>query len=229
MSGVDRSARNSVSAFRAKLRWKWLTTVYEMDPNRSRGSGRCDSKATIPTENFVTISGCSGGGKSTLLAELRRRGFVTIAEPGRRIVVEELNSGGRALPWLDAIAFARRAIEMSLADRAAAAEAGARWVFFDRGLIDATTALQHLTGETVIDELRHAHRYNRHVFLTPPWPEIYEMDQERRHGFTKAVEEYDRLREVYPLLGYEISILPKIGVEGRADLILATLHADDLG
>jgi hypothetical protein len=35
-----------------------------------------------PMENFVTISGCSGGGKSTLLSELRRRGFATIDEPG---------------------------------------------------------------------------------------------------------------------------------------------------
>jgi predicted ATPase len=97
-------------------------------------------------ENFVTISGCSGGGKSTLLAELRRRGFATIDEPGRRIVAEELQRGGRALPWMDAVAFARRAIELSLADRAVT-EASARWVFFDRGLIDAAAALEHLTGE----------------------------------------------------------------------------------
>jgi len=50
-------------------------------------------------ENFVTISGCSSGGKSTLLAELRRRGFATVEEPGRRIVAEELKRGGNALPW----------------------------------------------------------------------------------------------------------------------------------
>jgi acyl-CoA thioesterase II len=55
-------------------------------------------------ENFVTISGCSSGGKSTLLVELRRRGFATIDEPGRRIVAEELKRGGRALPWVDAVA-----------------------------------------------------------------------------------------------------------------------------
>ena len=52
-------------------------------------------------ENFVTISGCSGGGTSTLLAEFQRRGFATIEEPGRRIVGEELNRGGSALPWVD--------------------------------------------------------------------------------------------------------------------------------
>src|SRR5262245_38665482 len=60
----------------------------------------------VPMENFVTISGCSGGGKSKLLQELRQRGFATIAEPGRRIVAEELRRSGRALPWVDAHAFA---------------------------------------------------------------------------------------------------------------------------
>jgi predicted ATPase len=52
-------------------------------------------------KSFVTISGCSGGGKSVLLAELRQRGFATIEEPGRRIVAEEIKRGGRVLPWID--------------------------------------------------------------------------------------------------------------------------------
>ena len=56
-------------------------------------------------QNFVTISGCSGGGKSTLLSELRRRGFA-FDEPGRRIVADELKRCGRALPWVEAVAFA---------------------------------------------------------------------------------------------------------------------------
>jgi len=173
-------------------------------------------------ENFVTISGCSGGGKSTLLAELRRRGFATIDEPGRRIVAEELKRGGRALPWVDAVAFARRAIELSLADRAVT-EASARWVFFDRGLIDAAAALEHLTGEPVVESLGLVYRYNKRVFLAPPWPEIYVLDQERRHGLVGAVAEYDRLIDVYPSLGYDIHVLPKVSVAERANWILASL------
>ena len=125
-------------------------------------------------ESFVTISGCSSGGKSTLLAELRRRGFATIDEPGRRIVTEELKRGGRALPWVDGVAFARRAIEVSLADRALA-EASAGWVFFDRGLIDAAAALEHLTGEPLIESVGLVYRYNKRVFLAPPWPEILRL------------------------------------------------------
>jgi predicted ATPase len=50
---------------------------------------------------FVLISGCSGGGKSTLLAELSARGYPVVKEPGRRIIAGEFASGGSALPWGD--------------------------------------------------------------------------------------------------------------------------------
>src|SRR5262245_42951077 len=116
-------------------------------------------------DRLVVISGCSGGGKSTLLGALAGRGHAVVEEPGRRIVREELERNGTALPWIDGVAFARRAIELALADRAAASlQAG--WVFFDRGLIDAAAALQHLTGELALADLKH--RYHQRVFLVPP-------------------------------------------------------------
>jgi len=173
---------------------------------------------------LVVISGCSGGGKSTLLEELSRRGHATVEEPGRRIVQEEMAGQGVALPWVDPAAFARRAIAMALEDQARA-EGRAGWTFFDRGLIDAASALQATTGEPVLAPLRHRHRYCRTVFLTPPWPEIYVNDPERQHGFEEAVSEYERLTSAYPEIGYKIVILPKVDVAVRADFLLSRLRA----
>jgi len=173
-------------------------------------------------DRFVIISGCSGGGKSTLLAELNRRGHQVVQEPGRRIVAEEMDRGGSALPWIDAPAFARRAMAIAHDDRAEAQSASGL-VFFDRGLIDAAAALQHLTGEAVVASLRHSHRYNTSVFMMPPWPEIYRVDSARRHDFAAAVAEFDRLSAVYPALGYDVHLIPKTGVGKRADFVLSTL------
>ncbi len=111
---------------------------------------------------------------------------------------------------------------MALADQTSAREL-AGWVFFDRGLIDAAAALQHLTGEPVLANLAASHRYHERVFLTPPWPEIYGTDPERRHGFEAALAEYSRLMEIYPSLGYEVLVLPKVGVVERADFVVAAL------
>ncbi|HEX4742750.1 MAG TPA: AAA family ATPase, partial [Caulobacteraceae bacterium] len=73
------------------------------------------------------------------------------------------------------------------------------------------------------DRLETGRRYHRRMFLTPPWPEIYVTDPERRHGLEAGVEEYERLLRVYPALGYEVTIMPKAPVAERADFVLNCL------
>lgn len=175
----------------------------------------------MASDRFVVISGCSGGGKSTLLAELARRGHSVVEEPGRRIVTQEVQRGGSALPWVDPSEFARRVLVIARADQEAARNAPG-WTFFDRGLIDAAVALEHLTGEPAARTLG-ADRYHSHVFLTPPWPNIYKTDAERRHGLDEALGEYERLTEAYPRLGYDVIVLPRVSVSLRADLVLDAL------
>ena len=144
-------------------------------------------------------------------------------EPGRRIVEQELRQGGHALPWVDLAAFARRAIALAAADRAIPDDRGGR-VFFDRGLVDAAVALQHAGGAAAVCTLRHGARYHRQVFMTPPWPEIFAADAERRHGLADAIGEYHRLLAAYRALGYETVLLPKVGVVERADFVLRHLR-----
>jgi predicted ATPase len=90
-------------------------------------------------------------------------------------------------------------------------------------VIDAAAALQCMTGEQVLTLLGRSHRYHRRVFLAPPWPEIYVVDPERRHEFDAALVEYARLIESYPALGYDVVVLPKVGVRERADFVLDVL------
>lgn len=94
----------------------------------------------------------------------------------------------------------------------------------DRSLIDAAVALQRQTCKPVLEQFGQAHCYHRRVFLAPPWPELYFTDRERRHTPEVAVAEYYRLFNAYPLLGYEIFILPRAGVVERADFVLRTLE-----
>lgn len=170
----------------------------------------------------VVISGCSGGGKSTLIDTLAKRGFATVPEPGRRIVREELAQGGTALPWLDMAAFARRALDVAEADYAAAALVR-EWVFFDRGIIDAAVALGTAEESTQPLARAAARPYHRLVFLAPPWAEIYVRDAERPKDFAAAVHEHEQLARAYPALGYQTITLPCLTAEARADFVLATL------
>lgn len=147
-----------------------------------------------------------------------------VEEAGRRIVRAETASGGTALPWQDREAFLRRLIDTALADYTAACVTSG-FVFFDRGLIDAASALEALTGEAAVARYAAERSFHRHVFLTPPWPEHYTLDDERRHGIADAIAEHDRLAALYPSLGYQICTLPKVSVEARADIVLRAISA----
>jgi predicted ATPase len=176
------------------------------------------------TDDFVLITGCSGGGKSTLLAELAARGFHTCEEPGRRIVHEETERGGDALPWVDLRKFAIRAARLALDDLAGAARRDGLTIF-DRGLIDAVCGLQRF-GAAVPPDIARAFaqiRYASTVFLAPPWTEIFSTDSERRHGLADARIEYDDLARRLPGLGYAPVLLPKTSVATRADFVVARL------
>lgn len=175
------------------------------------------------SSSHVILSGCSGGGKSTLLEELKHHGFQTVPEPGRRIVESEMRAEGTALPWVNLEAFSRRAIKMASRDRRCMT-ASRGWVFFDRGLVDAALALEHATGEPVARTLDREDRYHQQVFMTPPWPEIFLTDSERKHSLTEAIAEYDRLIALYSALGYETILLPKIDVVARADFLMTRLR-----
>ena len=165
--------------------------------------------ASRGVERFVILSGCSGGGKSTLLGELGRCGYAVVAEPGRRVAAEQMREGGAALPWVDPVAFLQRTLAFAQADHDAAQPAKG-WVFFDRGVIDAVAGLHHLTGQADPAAMTGRYRYHRRVFLVPPSPEIHVADTERRHGMDEAIAEYGRLASLYPVLGYEVVVLPRV-------------------
>ena len=166
---------------------------------------------------FVMISGCSGGGKSTLLSELARLGYAVVEEPGLRIVTEERLGHGDALPWVDAAAFGQRALAMSVADYNMAQGL----TFFDRGVVDAGVAITARGGDLPADAIAHC-RYDR-LFLAPPWPEIYEMSDDRRHSLEKALHDYERVRLAYLNAGYDPIMLPRDSVTARADFVLKNL------
>lgn len=170
----------------------------------------------------VVLTGCSGGGKSTLLAALARRGHAVRPEAGRQIVREQMHLGGDALPWVDAARFVELAASRTM-HLFNTVEPRGRPVFFDRSLVDLASFLD-MKGIPVPASLRRAveaYRYAPDVLVTPPWREIYASEAERPKPFEEACREYDALVAGYRAAGYRLVEVPKLDVEGRADFVLA--------
>jgi predicted ATPase len=176
----------------------------------------------IVKNNYVIISGCSGGGKSTLLSELASRGYQIVLEPGRQIVKEQAVIEGDALPWTNFQKFLDLALSRYLYQFNSQKESQ-QFVFFDRGIIDALQL-----NQSQPDYFRNAadkFRYHRLVFLVPPWEEIFASDAERKHDFELAKKEFDELLIKYKNFGYETVLIPKVSVKERADFIIEKLGA----
>lgn len=174
----------------------------------------------ILRENHVVISGCSGGGKSSLLSELASRGYPIVYEPGRQIVKEQAAIGGDALPWFNLDKFLDLALSryVYLYNIQASSDS---FIFFDRGIIDAVK----LTGEQpeYFKNAAKTFRYHRKVFLVPPWEEIFKEDSERKFNFSKAKEEFDELILKYNRFDYETVLIPKAPLQERAEFVLKAL------
>ena len=171
-------------------------------------------------DRFFVITGGPGSGKTSLIAALD--GIHGMPEAGRAIIREEQAAGGSALPWKDPQAFAEKMLARDVGAWEAACQLEGS-VIFDRGIPDVAGYLQW-SGLPVPAHLARAvteYRYNRCVFLAPPWPGIFTQDAERKQSLAEAEATCRVMREVYAGLGYELVELPLAPISERAAFVRA--------
>ena len=175
---------------------------------------------------YVVLSGCSGGGKSSLLQELSRRGYRIFEEPGRQIIKEQNAIGGDAVPGKNIRAFAEICVSRSI-NRMIEAAGTDDFMFFDRGLVDVVSWYEYAKQAVPahFESAAQQFRYRTKVFLVPPWPEIFENDAERKHSLAEALAQYEALPKTYARLGYTPVMVPKTSISERADFVLQELDA----
>jgi predicted ATPase len=177
-------------------------------------------------DHFFILTGGPGMGKTAVIAALRERGYITVPETGRDIIRQQVAAGGHALPWDDRAAFARRMFAQSVADYQANGAQTAP-VFFDRGIADTIGYLEWCGLPVPEEMLRIAGswRFNKKVFLAPPWQSIYEQDTERKQSFAEAVATYECMISIYERLDYELIRLPEATVAARVAFVLAAVNS----
>lgn len=180
-------------------------------------------------QQFYVVTGGPGSGKSTLLDYLEQQGFMRSVEAGRSIIQEQTMIGGAGLPWEDRILFAELMLSWEMRSYQQGLEQGnTAPVLFDRGVPDIIGYLR-LEGLDVPVHIQRAgelFRYNKRVFIAPPWPEIYRQDAERKQDLETARRTFDMMVDVYTELGYELVELPRCSVEERAEYIRSTIFTE---
>jgi len=174
-------------------------------------------------KNLIALSGAPGAGKTTLLNVLHSRGYSCVAEVARRIIQQQMQSGGNALPWQDTTAYINLMLEGSIASFLDHQKAQ-HPTFFDRGLPDTLGYAQiiQLPDQRSIEEACNRHRYAK-IFLAPPWQAIYMTDTERKQTFDEALFSFEEVMKSYTRSGYDPILLPQGTPHERADFVLSHL------
>ncbi|MCG1019948.1 MULTISPECIES: AAA family ATPase [Burkholderiaceae] len=179
-------------------------------------------------EHFHVITGGPGSGKSTLLDALQAAGYARSVEAGRGVIQDQVRIGGPALPWHDPALFAQWMLCWEMRSYHLARERRVP-VLFDRGVPDIVGYLRLCGLPVPAHVLRAAQsfRYNRQVFIAPPWREIFVQDVERKQDFDEARRTYDVMVSSYDALGYRLVELPCGPVSERARFVIEQITRGD--
>jgi predicted ATPase len=168
-----------------------------------------------------------GAGKSTILGELKIKGYVCVDDPARQILAEQRSILGTGVPETDASLFNQlmlsRAIflykEHSLVESP---------VLFDRGIPDVI-AYAELFGidRALYERAASTYLYGSTVFCFAGWEEIYTLDDERKMDYNLASRFGENVGSVYKRLGYSIVEVPRISREKRVQFIIDTIEREN--
>ena len=167
------------------------------------------------------ITGAPGTGKTSIINELKKRGYNCSDEISRKIISEQIKINGEILPWKNQIAFENKVAKMRTQQYLSIPKN--RICFFDRSAIDCIAYLKlsnlEITSE-IIKEVKKCN-FNKIVFYTPVWKEIYVTDKERKESINQAQKIEKSIINTYQSEGYKLIPIPKISIKERANFIVS--------
>ncbi|MBI34007.1 MAG: hypothetical protein CMP67_01415 [Flavobacteriales bacterium] len=171
--------------------------------------------------NRVVITGGPSTGKTSLIEEFKKLGYVTFSEVARKIIQQQLDMGTKKLPWDDVSGFSKLVLNEQLNDFNSA---DSNLTLYDRGIPDIIGYLNH-ANKKIFKKLIDSNRINRYnkVFILPPWKEIYKNDNERRESFKEANFIHDEIEQAYLKSGYNPIKVPFGSIQNRINFILNLL------
>jgi len=169
----------------------------------------------------IVITGGPCSGKSTIISELKNRGFKIIDETAREVINDRnLDSN---MTRDDSISIQHEIILRQI-EKEKVIDGSFEIYFLDRGIFDVYAYYLHLTGRIPEDmPFVESEKYAA-VFALEPIKFV--KDNARREDDAEALEIHEKILEAYIAQGYTLINVPVMDVEKRAGYILSVV--DDL-
>jgi len=172
----------------------------------------------------IVITGGPGTGKSSLINELIRQNFFCMGEISRKVTLDAREKGIDQLFLKEPLLFSELLLEGREQQFLNAEKENTEIVFFDRGIPDVHGYMNYIGVDypDVYREKSLKYRYTT-VFITPPWQEIYQSDNERYESYEQSLAIHNHLKKTYLELEYSILNVPIGSVKDRVQFILDTV------
>lgn len=175
------------------------------------------------------ITGGACVGKTTMINELKRRGYRIVGESARIIidseqVHEEMNPTYEGVyPWVDNEAFQHLVIKTQKILEWNAREENVP-VFLDRSLVDGI-AYSKIWDTPEIEGLRDQivnAQYTKVFFLENLG--FYNQDEQRKESEIVNQKVHDKLFEIYTELGFDVVRVPALPIDERVNYVLERIY-----
>jgi len=169
----------------------------------------------------IVITGGPGTGKTMVINELINRNYKCMLEISRQVTLDAREKGIAQLFLTEPLLFSQMLLEGRIKQYIEAGKLDNKIVFFDRGIPDVHSYLDCNDTQypDIYIESSEKYKYS-HVFLMPPWEEIYTADNERYETYEESLKIYHFIKKAYADLGYTIVEVPHGTINDRTNFIL---------
>ena len=169
------------------------------------------------------ITGAPGTGKTSIINELKNRGFNCVDENAREIISDEKIKDQGIENYKNQVNFERKIVNLRIQKYLSTSKE--HIFFFDRSAIDSIAYLDLKKLKFTIEILNNIRKciFNRTVFYTPIWEDIYIKDNERIESVKQAMKIEKFLIKTYESENYRLVKVPKLPIKERADFIISKI------
>ncbi|MCI2228188.1 ATP-binding protein [Polaribacter sp. MSW13] len=172
----------------------------------------------------IVLIGGPGTGKTTVLNEVKKRGFYCFEEISREVTLKAQKQGIDQLFLTEPLLFSKMLLEGREEQYLSAHKSKENLVFFDRGIPDIHAYMNYFKTDfpSYFLEKSLKYKYDK-IFHFSPWEEIHTTDNERYETFEESIIIDDFLINAYQEVGYNIINVPFGSIKERTDFIINSL------
>ncbi len=183
-----------------------------------------NTRINILNTKKIVITGGPGTGKSSIINELKKRGYTCFEEISRQVIINAQKEGIDQLFLENPLLFSELLLKGRFAQYIKANNSNTEYAFFDRGIPDVIAYMDYI-GDNYPIEFENLCKENPYdyIFILTPCDKIYINDNERYESFEQAVKIHHKLLNTYSKYNYEIINVPFNTIEARTDFILNSI------